>query len=125
MKVPGALDLIPWLFGEGSWLPGFSSRFPELGSYGCLVKFLGCLDLVPGVLGLLPWCVTSPLNFGTSGWGKDKLAANRLLAEHILSSSCLRFSVYSGSLLVNVPGVIVGGLGLSYGADCALYTVAG
>ncbi len=50
MKVPGcsdsdpdALDLVPWLPGEGCWLLGFASWLP---GFGALNLFLGLCSMV-------------------------------------------------------------------------------
>ena len=69
VSLSGTLDLVPWLTGEGSWLPRFDSCFPEL---CCMIewwRFLvalisfrvpwtwchGCLIKVTHSLDLLPW----------------------------------------------------------------------
>ncbi len=77
-RLPGSvsvsLDLVPWLPG-GSWLPGFTFWFPQLGAkvawgrflvawihfllpstwfHSWLVKVPGCLDSVLGSMDLVP-----------------------------------------------------------------------
>ncbi len=51
--VPVSLDLVPWVPGKCSMLPGFTSWF-----HGCLVKLSGCLNLLPGSFDLVPWLPT-------------------------------------------------------------------
>ena len=56
--VPGALDFLPWLPGEGSWLSGFTSWFPQLPwkwFHGNLVNVLGCIHSPTDLLGLVLW----------------------------------------------------------------------
>ncbi len=50
--VLGSLDLVPWLPGEGSWLPRF--HFPVAWTlfHGCMEKVPGCPDSVPGCTGI-------------------------------------------------------------------------
>ena len=53
-SIRGSLDLVPWLPGEGSWLPGLIHFLVAwTWFHGCLEKAPGCLDSLPGSLDMV------------------------------------------------------------------------